>query len=83
MAETFPKILVSCTDLLIFYCIYGYLLFSYLYSLVYTNFVPSSLASRYLIYETISILDCFDMVLHLSEQVLLQVVTAKGFELFF
>ena len=56
----------------------GYMLFSYMCSLVYRDFVPSSLASRYLIYETISILDCFGMVLHLSEQVLLQVVTAKG-----
>ena len=83
MAKTFPKILISCTELLIFCCIFGYLLFSYLYSLVYTDFVPASVASRCLTYETISILVCFDLVFHLTEKLLLQVVTDKGFELFF
>ena len=58
-------------------------MFTYLYSLVYTDFVPASVASRCLTYETISTLECFDLVLHLTGKVLLQVITDKGFELFF
>ena len=81
--ETFPKIFINHTELLIFYCIYGYLLFSYLYFLVYTDFLPASLASICLTYETISILVCFDLVLHLTKQVLLQVLTVKNIELSF
>ena len=81
--ETFPKIFINHTELLIFYCIYGYLLFSYLYSLVYTDFLPTSVASSCLTYETISILVWFDLVLHLIEQVILQAVKDKNIELFF
>ena len=62
---------------------FGYLLFSDPCTVVYTDFVPASLASRCLTYETISILECFYLVLHLIEQVLLQVATGNGFELFF
>ena len=54
--ETFPRIFINHTELLIFSCIYGYMLFSYMYSLFYTDFLPTSLALSCLTYESISIL---------------------------
>ena len=77
------KLFIKVCQVVNFCCIFDTHCFLDLCSLVYTVFVPASLASRCLTYETISILEFFDLVLHLTDQVHLQVVIGKGFELFF
>ena len=62
------------------YCFQQYKTYS---SLFIQFLLPSSFVSRNLTHENHSILVHFDLVLHLIEQVFLQVVTHEGIELLF